>query len=389
MKYKILLVSHSSEVSGAPRVLLDIAGCLSPENYDLTLCIPEPGGIAEQAEKNELPVKIIPNPQVGFLQEKNPLKKLKILYQRLCFIRNLRREIKKTAYDLVYVNSSASFYAGLALFCLKTKIIWHIHENLPPTFINRIKCRLIVKLSHRIVFVSPSNLPCFHSFLSENKYQILPNGIDSEKMKRFSVDKEYNQRFDFKTGDQIVAMICFLSRLKGLDIFLKALKLILPEYPSVKGVIAGDKSGADPLFLEEIEALCESPELKGRIYFPGHCMNIPSLLDVTTVFVLSSRNEAMPLVILEAMVAGKAIVAADVGCVREMLDPPHAGLVVPPENPEALAGEIRKLLNDPERRIQLGRTARERVRKYYSMETFCKKINLLIKNALEKIPPSS
>jgi glycosyltransferase involved in cell wall biosynthesis len=382
MKYKILLVSHSSECSGAPRVLLDIAGCLSLKDYDLTLCTPEPGGVASIAEEKALKVKIIPNPQLGFRNEKNLFKKFKILYQRLCFMRNFRREIKNRAYDLVYLNSSASLFAGLALLGLHVKIIWHIHEDLVPSFLNRLKCRLIAKLSHFLVFVSPSNLPCFAPYLSGKQYQILPNGIQMEKMTVFTIDHEYHKRFDYKAEDNIVAMISFVSKRKGVDIFLKSLCHVLPGVPNAKGVVAGSQTNSDPGYLKELETLRSDPVLKDRVFFPGHCANIPSFLKCVHVLALPSRNDPMPLVLLEAMAAGKAIVAADVGGVREMLDPPNCGIVVPPENPEILAEEIGKLLIDPERRRQLGQNARKRALQNYSMETFCKKISNLIKSVL-------
>lgn len=383
MKYKILLVSHSSEGSGAPRVLLDIAKCLSSRNYDLTFCAPETGGITITAEKEGFSVKIIPNPQVGFREAKNLFEKLKILIQRLKFLKNIRCEIKNGNYDLVYLNSSASLYAGLALLGIKIKTIWHIHEDLQPSLLNRLKSRIIAKLSHWLVFVSPSNIPSFAPFLSEKNYQILPNGIQIENMERFPTDEEYRRLYDYKPEDQIVAMISFISKRKGVDILLKALCHILPDTSRVKGVIAGDRTNADPVYLKELENLSCEPALKSRIFFPGHCTNIASFLESVHVFVLPSRNDPMPLVLLEAMAAGKAIVAADVGCVREILQPPHAGIVVPPENPEILAMEIRKLLEDPDMRRQLGENARKRVLQNYSMETFCKKINQLVRSILE------
>ncbi|MBN1900581.1 glycosyltransferase family 4 protein [Candidatus Sumerlaeota bacterium] len=382
MKYRILLVSHSSEVSGAPRALLYIASSLSRDAFDLFLCAPEAGGIAAEAEKNGIPVKIIPNPQIGFNEERNPLKKLKILYKRLCFIRNFRREVKKGRYDLIYMNSSASFYAGIALLGLKVRTIWHIHEDLNPNFLNRLKARLIAKSAVRIVFVSPSNIPCFAPYLSNKKYQITPNGVQIEKIERFSIDEEYRRLFNYNPEDRIIGMISFISRRKGVDIFLKALSRILPEYPRIKGVIAGDKNNADSRYLDELDMLLQIPELKDHAFFPGHCANIPSFLNSVEIFVLPSRNDPMPLVLLEAMAAGKAIVAADVGCVREMLDPPNAGVVVPPENPEMIAEEVLKLLNDPDKRTQMGQNARERARQRYSMETFRRKIDMLIEDAL-------
>ena len=163
------------------------------------------------------------------------------------------------------------------------------------------------------------------------------------------------------------------------------MQIVFREFPEARGVVVGDKALAAPNYLREIEELSQTSELKGRIFFPGHCRNVPSLLDAVSVFVLPSRNDPMPLAVLEAMAAGKAIVATDVGCLKEMINPPAAGSVVPPENPEALAREILALLRDGEIRRKLGAAARDRARQKYSMKAFQRRIDQIVREALEGV----
>jgi len=384
--YKLLLISHSSDKSGAPRVLLNVAEGLCQRGYDITLCFPEAGGIAIEAREKGFKVLVIENPQTGFREEKNLWRKIGLLFSRIRYMWGIRRETKRGAYDLIYVNSAWAMYAGLALAGIKTKRIWHIHEDLTDAFYNRLKRWFIKKISDCVLFVSPSNMQYFGPRRHRAGWEHVPNGIRIEDIEHFSVDTEYRARFNFSPGDTVVLSVSYISYRKGIDILLRALALVAREFPEAKSVIVGDTSRASPAYLAEIEKISGVPELKGRVFFPGHCSNIPSMLDCATIFVLASRNDPMPLSVIEAMAQGKAIVATDVGCLREMLNAPSAGLVVPPENPKALAEGILTLLRDAGLRVKLGAAARKKARRDYSMETFHTHINQIIERVLKDKP---
>jgi len=383
LKKKILLVSHSSEPSGAPRVLLDVAESLSQERYELILCFPEQKGMATIAQDKGFHVLIVENPQTGLREQKGLFPKIRLLLLRIKFMISFRREVKQGKYDLVYLNSSASIYAGCALFGLKTRILWHIHEDLCPTTYNRFRRWAICRSAGYILFVSPSNLEFFKPLPASVPFEILPNGIRMEQMEHFPVDEEYRKRFSYTRGETIVATVSFFSPIKGIDIFLKAMALVVREYGTVKSVIAGVPSRTSGDYWMEIQRLSNLPELKGLVFFPGYCENMPSFLECVAIFVLASRNDAMPLAVLEAMAAGKPVIATDVGCLREMLDPPSAGMVVPREDPENLAREIIHLLKNPQLQEKMAIAAKERIQDHYSFESFRKRTAGIIERILK------
>lgn len=110
--------------------------------------------------------------------------------------------------------------------------------------------------------------------------------------------------------------------------------------------------------------------LRGRVRLLGGVAPAltPALYRRVDLFVLSSRSEGLPVVLLEAMATGLPVVATRVGGVPECVGDGETGLLVPPGDPEALAGALRRLLVDPERRARLGRAARERVLARYDRE---------------------
>jgi glycosyltransferase involved in cell wall biosynthesis len=142
-----------------------------------------------------------------------------------------------------------------------------------------------------------------------------------------------------------------LDRQKGFDVLIEALVLL----DGVSAVVAG--GGGERAALER---LAREAGVAERFHLAGPTEEVPQLLRGLDVFVLSSRFEGLPLVLLEAMEAGLPIVATDVGGVAEAVTAGETALLVPPDDAPALAEAIRTLLEDPELRSRLGRRAHER-----------------------------
>ena len=149
----------------------------------------------------------------------------------------------------------------------------------------------------------------------------------------------------------VVGTLARLDRQKGLDLLIEA----LPALPSVTALLVGDGEEREPL-LRRAAAL----GVADRVEITGWRENGRDYLGALDVFVLPSRFEGFPLSILEAMLAGVPVVASDVGSVAEAVLDGETGILVPPEDPGALAEAIRTLVSDAELRAGMGRRARER-----------------------------
>ena len=140
-----------------------------------------------------------------------------------------------------------------------------------------------------------------------------------------------------------------LDRQKGLDVLLRA----LPEVPGVDVEIVGD--GPERAALER---LAVTAGVADRVVFAGWSERARDWLGRWDAFVLPSRYEGLPLAILDAMLAQLPIVATDVGSVREAVVDDETGLLVPPDDPAALAAALRRVLEDHDLADRLGRRAR-------------------------------
>lgn len=149
------------------------------------------------------------------------------------------------------------------------------------------------------------------------------------------------------------------TREKGTDLLIEAFALAADALPSWNLVLAGD--GPER---ENLRRQAASLGLESRVRFPGRVMPGP-LLGIAGIFVLPSRREGFPNVLIEAMAHSCAVVAAD--CLTgpgEIIEDQVNGLLVPPEDPAALASAIISLAENPERSRALGRSAASSIRKF-------------------------
>ena len=149
---------------------------------------------------------------------------------------------------------------------------------------------------------------------------------------------------------------------KGFDVLLRAIaRLTDPDLPRVDLILAGD--GSERVVLQSLAAELGIAE---RVHFPGRVEHAQALqlFAGCLFFVLPSRQEPFGLVNLEAMMAKRAVVASRVGGVPEIVQDQQTGLLVPPENPDALAQAIARLLTDAPLRRRLAAAGHTRVQHF-------------------------
>jgi glycosyltransferase involved in cell wall biosynthesis len=158
------------------------------------------------------------------------------------------------------------------------------------------------------------------------------------------------------TRQSIVAAGGRLVPQKGFDLLLEAWAQVADRHPSWLLRVYGD----GPLEAD-LAARAAAPDLAGRVQLMGFTPDLPQVLHRCEVFVLSSRFEGMPMVLLEAMAAGSAVVAFDCPTgPRQLIRHEHNGLLVPPNSVADLAAAIERVVADQALRHDLGRNARRR-----------------------------
>lgn len=153
--------------------------------------------------------------------------------------------------------------------------------------------------------------------------------------------------------------------------------MIVGRQPSVRFVVVGDGPLRRPL-----EEKARALRLNGAVRFLGAVPNASSLLPGFDIFVLSSLWEGMSNSLLEAMAAGKPVVATDVGGGSEVVLEGKTGFLVPPKDPEALADAVLRLLAAPDLARNLGVAGRVRVESKFTLEIMVARLEELYDSLL-------
>ena len=155
---------------------------------------------------------------------------------------------------------------------------------------------------------------------------------------------------EFGLGRPVVGALGRLDRQKGFDVLVDA----LAQLPEVTAVIAGDGPEREALLQR-----ARDRSVADRFEILGWQQEIGPFLRSLDVFVLPSRGEGLPLALLEAMATRAAVVATDVGGIHEAVVSGETGLLVPPDDADALAAGIRRLVEDGQLRERLGAGAHD------------------------------
>ncbi|MFP4063046.1 MAG: glycosyltransferase, partial [Halochromatium sp.] len=167
-------------------------------------------------------------------------------------------------------------------------------------------------------------------------------------------------------GTPLVLLPARMLRDKGVVEFIEAARTLQAEGMVARFVLAGGLDPGNPAALTE-ETL-DAWVREGAVEWWGHCDDMAAALRGSHLVVLPSYREGLPRALIEAAASGRAVITNNVPGCRDVVRDGDNGLLVPPRDSAALAGAIRTLLADPERRRAMGRRGRERAEAEFSIE---------------------
>jgi len=134
----------------------------------------------------------------------------------------------------------------------------------------------------------------------------------------------------------------------------------------------------------ECRELAARLEIAARVRFAGYSADVAEALGRAQIFVLSSRSEALPRSVLEAMRGGLPVVATDVGGLPELVGTGREGVLVPRQDAAALAAALAELIQDPVRRMRMGAAARRRYKEQFGLERMVERTLQVYERALQE-----
>ncbi|MBI2162331.1 MAG: glycosyltransferase family 4 protein [Candidatus Rokubacteria bacterium] len=193
------------------------------------------------------------------------------------------------------------------------------------------------------------------------------NGVDLDTQDRIVAAAPIpRERFGLGRDLFVLGTVARFDPVKRLDTLVSALRAL--ERPRVSLLLVGGGPESDRL-----QRLVAAAHLGGRVIFAGWLDDSARVYPAIDLYVAVSAKEGLPLALLEAMGAGLAVVATDVPGHRDVVRDGETGLLVPAGDEQALAAAIETLMDDPVRRLQMGRAGRERVLKEFTVRSMVDK----------------
>ena len=195
--------------------------------------------------------------------------------------------------------------------------------------------------------------------LAPNRTVVIPNFVDEAAFTPPASDTErgWRETLDLNGAGPVIGTIASLTPIKDHASLLRAVARLAPSWPTLRLVIVGD----GPL-RGELQQLADALGITSHVRFAGHQPNVPSFHFLFDISTLTSVSEGFPNSLVEAMAAGRPIVATNVGGVPDAVRQDENGLLVPPGDPAALATALHALLSSTERREQMGSASARRSR---------------------------
>jgi glycosyltransferase involved in cell wall biosynthesis len=183
----------------------------------------------------------------------------------------------------------------------------------------------------------------------------------------------------------VVGVVARIDPLKGLDDFLDAAALVAARHPETRFLIVGGPAAeVGPEYQDQLRRRADRLGLGDRVFLTGARTDVPDILPELTVSVLPSLTEGLSNSLLEAMAAGKPVVATAVGGNPEIVEDGVTGFLVPANDPASLAAAIERLVASPGLAAELGRAGQARVAAEFTPERLVERTTELYRRLLRE-----
>ncbi|WP_422925475.1 glycosyltransferase [Singulisphaera sp. PoT] len=352
---KNLKVTHvvlSLECGGLERIVLDLARTGPKLGQEVSvICMERRGKLADQVEEAGATVLCLDKPP-----GRDP--------EMVGKVREALRQLKP---NVVHTHQIGPLlYAGPAAQAENVPLVVHTehinqlakHRSLSRRLRLRILWWLAGRRSARFFCVSDDIAAAVHThgFLPKRKIHVVLNGIDTAQFRRKSREANpVRSELGIPPGAPLLGTVGRLNEVKCQDLLVRSFQRILKDVPEAHLLLVGD----GPMWAE-LHELADRLEISDRVHFAGYQAEPERFLKAMDVFVLPSRAEGLPLAILEAWAVGLPVIATRVGGIPRLLDEGRDGILIDPNDEQALTSSLLAVLSDPEHARKLGEAGRRR-----------------------------
>jgi glycosyltransferase involved in cell wall biosynthesis len=383
---RVMYLTHTAKLSGAELGLARLLAALDRTRVEPIVALAEDGPLRGLLTSNSVETIVLPlNRKVLDVRRKSlgvtgVLRQVTAVGELWRYARRIGRLAQERGIDLIHANSlKAGFYGSLAGRFARVPVIWHVHDRIEEDYLPRAMVWLIRGFARYvpacIVANSRSTLGTLRLKATQHSAVIAP-GVSREHLDCGRVERPPNPL-------PRVGIIGRIAPWKGQDIFLRAAAQLLHAGTRLHFCVAGAPLFGEEDFERELRQLTDTLGIRNDVEFLGF-IHVPKFLPSLDILVHASKiPEPFGQVIAEGLAARVPVIATDAGGVREIIENGRTGILVPMNDPAALANAIARLLDDPETGRRLAAAGRNHVLEHLTVERSARASETLYERLME------
>jgi len=378
MPIRLLSISASGFLGGAERSLFELLQALDRSRFELHVCAPSPGELAEQLSKIGVPVH--PFEFEPPRRTRRPIAFARQLASMHSAARKLRSICKKLDIDIVHANTDpAALVAWYALRSSKLPFVWHCRDLRPLHGL----ARLIGRRASAVVAISEAvERHLIGESVDPEKLKLILNGIDVGRIPAATaaVKSRIRKSLDLRDDQPVIISVGAFVPWKRHELFLRMLAQLKKQMPDIRGLLVGsDNGGQNAAYAKKLRDQAAEFALGDTLKILGERSDVPDLLAAADLLVSCSHNEPFGRVLAEAGAAGLPVLATRSGAKSEIIEDGRTGLLVD-SNVEDLTAACARLLKDSAMRMEMGRSARARIARYFDVHRTASEFTSLVES---------
>ncbi len=377
------LITRFDKGGSAETVFLIARALVKKENSVEIWCgegVDIPGEMRARAQKEGIELVVIPS----LVRSVRPLKDLSSLFQLIQLLHQKKPDILHTH------TSKAGFLGRLAGKFAGVRAIVHTpHGHVFYGYFGPFKTKFYIFLEKLAARWTDRILPLSQQEIDEHlergigkKEQYFPvvSGIDPATLDFSNKYREpIRAELNLSKTDLLVGAVGRFVPIKGFDLLIEAIPKVLAHLPKTKFYLGGE--GPMKKLLQQ---RAQELNIEKNIFFAPFHERSEAQLQALDILVVPSRNEAQSRTLVEAMFLKKAVIGANICGIPNVITDGKTGLLVPPENPEALAKTILELLNDSKKRITFGEAAYHDVNQRFTLNAMIEPLEKIYNELYEE-----
>ena len=362
---RILFVSWYTGLGGGETDLLSLAGSLDRREYETHLLLPADGPLGERwtGKRHIIPFRGATTYFAPGIWARFP-----VVSRFADLLRRERIHLAHSDYHSLPLMAPAAAQAGLPVV-FNLWGWWFKPKPWQRAFFRGIPATIARSKAIRDGFLGEP------PFMPVSRAPVILPGVDAERFAPGADGSELRAELGIPADAPLLAMAARFQRVKGHHTFQQMARLILSHIPTAHFVVAGDALfgvAADSRYRDEILRTAKAdPLLRERLHYIGFRGDIETVYAAADVAVCASSFESLGIANIEAMACGKPVVSSNRGGPRETIAHGETGLLVAPDDAEALAEAVMRLLRDAELRRTMGKNARAHAVKRFSIAAMC------------------